>query len=184
MQDPNQFMDEPAPPPTPSPVIPYKNRAARKLVKGLGLVLVLVILGILALPVCQFFVGFVSSFPEESSSVAQVLDEYLAALANQDAERAYVVVSRSAEAQLNLEILENLVQGNNYRVFEGYQEISFTDFELTQFGSDRSAEVSGYVSYTDNYVGDFSAVLVKENGTWKIQMMQVNVPPDKIGNGN
>jgi len=158
------------------------NYAAKHSRKRLVLLGGLLVLGILiSIPICQFMFGFFGSFPEEMKNTSQVIDEYLSAMAQKDAQRAYKVVYVNGNESIALADLEGLVNGNNYFVFEDYREHSFTGFEMTQVGSVKYAEISGDVTYETNFVGQFSAVLVKENGVWKIQGIQVVAPAEKFG---
>lgn len=156
--------------------------AAKHSRKRLVLLGGLLVLGILiSIPICQFMFGFFGSFPEEMKNTSQVIDEYLSAMAQKDAQRAYKVVYVNGNESIALADLEGLVNGNNYFVFKDYREHSFTGFEMTQVGSVKYAEISGDVTYETNFVGQFSAVLVKENGVWKIQGIHVFAPAEKFG---
>ncbi|TAH53650.1 MAG: hypothetical protein EYC68_02590 [Chloroflexota bacterium] len=164
-------------PTTVNPPAPAK-RSRKRLVIVVG-ALVLAIL--ISIPICQFFAGFLGSFPEEMKNTSQVIDEYLTAMARKDVNGAYQLLSDKAKTQTPLNQVETLVTGNNYFIFSDYREHSFTGFEMTQVGVDKLAEITGNVEYEGNFVGEYSAVLVKENGVWKIQAIYVNAPAEKIG---
>lgn len=153
------------------------KRSRKRLVIVVG-ALVLAIL--ISIPICQFLAGFLGSFPEEMKNTSQVIDEYLTAMARKDVERAFQLLSDKAKTQTSLNQVETLVTGTNYFIFSDYREHAYTNFEMTQVGADKLAEITGNVSYEGNFVGEFSAVLVKENGIWKIQAINVTAPAEKI----
>jgi hypothetical protein len=158
---------------------------AKTLRKRLVLLGALVLVGIvIAVPFCQFFASFLASMPEEIMSTERVIDAYLNAMANRDIVQAYALVSPSGDASIAYSDLQTLTQGNNYALFQGYREISLSNFQMTQVGPDKYAEITGNVLYEGDYVGEFSAVLLKANGKWKIHEFHVSVPPDKFGKGD
>jgi hypothetical protein len=123
----------------------------------------------------------------EKPKVEFVIDEYMRAMADQDAKNAYTLFSTRAHRNISLADIEKFVSGNNYRVFEGYESIAMADFNLT-LTSDPDptmpqglvAEVSGMISYADGFTGDFSAVLEKEGDEWRLYGINVNAPADKF----
>lgn len=156
------------------------SRTARFVLIGLLGLVVSCVVG----NVCPFLVSFATSFPEEKSQIEKVIDNFLRVMANKDAASAYTVVYTGEETQITLQDLQSLLKGNNYILFQGYRNISVTDLTLNQVGSVKSAEVAGFIGYSNDFVGDFSATMVKENGAWKIQAIRVNVPPGKFGQSN
>lgn len=158
---------------------PKKTR--RNFVLLAGLVGIVILFGFAC---CPFVYDFAASFPQEMNATIQVLDEYMKAMADRDAPRAFAVVAKSSEPPIALNDLESLLRGNNYILFKGYRDLALTGFNLTQTGADKYAEVEGNVLYEGNFVGEFSANVIKENGDWKIQTIKVSVPPDKFGQGH
>src|SRR5688572_11710701 len=60
----------------------------------------------------------------EKAPVELVLDNYMRYMANKDAEGAYALLSPRAQRQIPISEVENLLEGNNYILFEGYQSLS------------------------------------------------------------
>ena len=127
-----------------------------------------------------FMFNFATSMPGELDAITQVLDKFMQAMANRDAPRAMTFAVTDGEHPVTMEDLETLLQGNNYVLFKDYRELALTEFNLTQTGADKYAEVAGQILYEGDFVGEFSANVTKENGGWKIQMIQVHVPPEKF----
>jgi hypothetical protein len=124
----------------------------------------------------------------QGPTIESVIDAYMIALADQDAQRAYALMSTRAKRNVSLADIEMGLQGNNYTVFEGYQSLTVTDLTIN-FTSDPDpdmpqgevAEVQGMISYTYDFTGTFAVVLEKEGDEWRIYGINVNVPPDKFG---
>jgi len=123
----------------------------------------------------------------EMPKVEKVIDEYMRAMANQDASKAYSLISTRAKRNVSLGDVEKGLEGNNYTVFEGYESIAVANFNLN-LTSDPDptmpqglvAEVDGTISYADGFTGDFNAVLEKEGDEWRLYGINVNVPVDKF----
>jgi hypothetical protein len=123
----------------------------------------------------------------EKPEVENVIDGYLSSMDSQDAGQAYTLISTRAKRNVLLADIEKCLEGNNYKVFEGYREIALTNFTLG-LASDSDpdmpqglvAEVDGVISYADGFIGDFTAVLEQDGEEWRLFSINVNVPPDKF----
>lgn len=161
------------------PALP--NKPAKKSRVPLLLVAGLVLLcGLVSIPVCQYLAGFFGSFPAEMESTSQVIHEYLTAMTLKDAERAYKLIDTTSDEPILLTDVQEMLVGRNYLLFSGYREHAFTDFNMTMIGSEKIAEIEGQVAYEGDFIGAYSAVLVKEAGTWKIQRLNIVAPIEKL----
>ena len=159
---------------------------------------VLIIIGTLlvtlcSISVCVGIVGLAGSgvfkVMTEQPKVESVIDEYLRAMADQDASKAYTLFSIRAKRNVSLADIEKFLEGNNYTVFENYQNLAVTNFSIG-LNSDSDpdmpqgvvAQVDGMISYADGFTGDFSAVLEQEGEEWRLFSINVNAPADKFGN--
>jgi F0F1-type ATP synthase membrane subunit c/vacuolar-type H+-ATPase subunit K len=131
--------------------------------------------------------GVVKMITEEPK-VEGVIDEYLNAMADQDASKAYTFLSTRAKRNVTLADIEKGLEANNYTVFEGYQSIAVANFNLyftVDSGPDMPqgevAEVDGMISYAGGFSGDFSAVLERDGQEWRLFSINVNAPADKFG---
>ena len=123
----------------------------------------------------------------ERKPVESVLDSYMRYMVAKDIENAYALFSPRAQRQIPLSQLEELVEGNNYVIFEGYQSLSVQSLQLSTGASTNPdtpqgnlAIVTGIISYEDNFQGNFNGVLEKVNGEWQIDGIHVTVPPNKL----
>jgi F0F1-type ATP synthase membrane subunit c/vacuolar-type H+-ATPase subunit K len=130
----------------------------------------------------------VSKVMTEEPKVEKVIDEYLNAMAAQDATKAYSLVSTRAKRNVALGDVQKGLEGNNYTLFEGYESIAMANFNLNltsdpdpTMPQGQVAEVDGTVSYADGFTGDFNAVLEKEGEEWRLYSINVNAPADKFG---
>ena len=123
----------------------------------------------------------------EKAPVESVLDNYMKYMANKDAESAYALFSPRAQRQLPLSQLQALLEGNNYVVFDGYQSLSVSNFNISAVANTNPdvpqgtvATVTGVINFEESIHGSFTGTLEKVNGKWLIDGMFVTVPPDKI----
>ncbi len=123
----------------------------------------------------------------ERAPVELVLDTFMKDMEAQDIKSAYDLFSPRAQRQVSVTDLEKLTQGNNYKVFDGYESLSIQNLNLTVAANtnpDRPqgavANVTATVSYTDGFTGNLAAVLEKVDGKWRLFNIHVNVPPDKF----
>jgi hypothetical protein len=107
-----------------------------------------------------------------------------------DVESAFALFSPRAQRQMSITDLEELTEGNNYRLFEGYESMSLQDFELLaaadtdpDMPQGTIANVTAIAFYADGFTGDLTAVLEKVDGKWRVFSFQVNVPADKFQAG-
>jgi hypothetical protein len=168
----------------PSPRVAKKSNRNVLIIAGVLLVLTCLCVGIAGTGIGVSMRELLTERPK----VESVIDDYLNAMADQDARRAYALMSTRAKRYVPLADIEIGLQGNNYVVFEGYRSLEVIDFTIT-LSSDPDpdmpqgvvAEVQGMISYTDSFTGDFYAILEKEGDEWRIHGINVNVPPDKFG---
>lgn len=146
------------------------------------IVLVIVLLaGVwVSIPYIQFFVNFWVSIPQETKSIGAMVDDFLTAMANKETEKAYTMGTSQGDANTWQAGIDNLLQGNNFVLFEGYREISLTNINISQFGTEKYAEVQGDVMYEGDFIGTFSADVVKEGQLWKFRSVTVNAPAEKF----
>jgi hypothetical protein len=125
---------------------------------------------------------------QEQDDVQAVIDEFMRAMVNQDSETAYALFSTRSQKNTALSDVEKLLQGNNFALFDGYQSLSVTNINIkAAFNTNPDmpqgtiAEVSGTITYNNNFIGKFTSVLEEENDEWKLFNINVTIPPDKLG---
>jgi hypothetical protein len=123
----------------------------------------------------------------ERAPVEATLDTLMKNMEAKDVESAFALFSPRAQRQMSITDLEKLTEGNNYKVFEGYESISIQNLNLTAAANTNPdmpqgsvANVTAKVSYADGFTGDLTAVLEKVDGKWRLFNFHVNVPPDKF----
>ncbi len=170
---------------TPKP-IPV-NKSNRKVFLIIGALLV----GLCCISVLVGIAGLIGTgvfkMMTEEPKVEIVIDEYMRAMADQDANNAYTLFSTRAKRSVSLADIEIGLEGNNYLVFKDYQSLSVNNFNIG-VNSDSNpdmpqgvvAHVDGMITYADGFTGDFAAVLEQEGDGWHLFGINVNVPPDKF----
>jgi hypothetical protein len=123
----------------------------------------------------------------EKAPIESVLDAFMKDMEAKDIESAYALFSPRAQRQVPMADLEKMIQGNNYILVEGYQSLSVRNINLTaainanpDVPQGTVANVSGIISYDGGFTGQFTAILEKVDGVWKLDGINVTVPPDKF----
>lgn len=123
----------------------------------------------------------------EKAPVEAVLDTYMRDMANKDAESAYALFSPRAQRQIPISKVQELLEGNNYIIFEGYKSLSVSNLNISAVANTNPnipqgtvAKVTGVVIYDDGIQGTFNGVLEKVGDKWMIDGIHVTVPPSKI----
>jgi hypothetical protein len=123
----------------------------------------------------------------EKAPVESVLDLYMKAMDAKDAKGAYALLSPRAQRQIPLSKVEDLLKGNNYVIFEGYQSLLVGNFNVSAVANTNPnvpqgtvANVTGTIKFEGGFQGTFTGVLEKVDGKWQIDSMYVVVPPSKV----
>jgi hypothetical protein len=180
----------PAPEPVLSahPAMPVSNLNKKSNRNQLLIITGLVLVVCLGVCVCLALGGgaFGSIFKEQAP-VEAVIDNFMKAMVQKDTETAFSLFSTRARRQMDIKDLEKMLKGNNYALFDGYQSIQISNFNVSVAANTnpdqpqgKVAKVNGTVLYTGNISGSFDAVLEKEGNTWRLHGINITVPPDKI----
>ena len=75
----------------------------------------------------------------------------------------------------------------NFALFDGYESVEPAEWTIGLQSSTSPdephgtmANVHGVMTYADGYTGTFEALLVQENGSWRLFRIDVEVPPEKV----
>ena len=123
----------------------------------------------------------------ERVPVESVLDAFMKDMVAKDIESAYALFSPRAQRQIPIDEVQKLIDGNNYILFEGYQNLSVQSLNLAasvntnpDLPQGAVANVNGFIEYSDSFTGNFTATLEKVDGKWMIDSINITVPPDKF----
>jgi hypothetical protein len=122
---------------------------------------------------------------DDQTQIQNTLDKFMQALAKKDVDSAYAMLSASGQKQAPKAKMRQMVQGTNFTVFEDYQSTEIEQLSVSQsFNGGQSqnqhtvqAYVAGYFHYSDGVKRRFTASLVKEEDTWKIDTFSVDWRP-------
>jgi hypothetical protein len=166
-----------APPPTKK-----SNRNLFLIAGGLILVICLCLGACLALGGASFVKVF-----QEKAPVEKVIDSFMQAMVANDTEKAFALFSTRARRQIKIDSLKDMLEGNNYVLFEGYQSVSVQNINMTTGVNTNPdvpqglvAKVNGTITYSGGFTGSFNAVLQKEGDQWYLDAINITVPPDKF----
>jgi hypothetical protein len=123
----------------------------------------------------------------EKAPIEAVLDDYMQHMANKDADSAYALFSPRAQRQIPISKIQEMLEGNNYILFEGYQSLSVSNINISAVANANPdvpqgtvANVTGIISFEGGIQGSFNGILEKVDGKWLIDGIHVTVPPNKI----
>jgi hypothetical protein len=124
----------------------------------------------------------------ERTPITTVLDTFMTYMLVKEPENAYALFSPRAQRQVSLADLEDMITGNNYVLFDGYQSLSIDHFTMSATANTNpdlpqgtTANVNGTVTYKGGFTGQLIAVLEKVDGSWRLHKIHVTVSPDKFG---
>jgi hypothetical protein len=127
------------------------------------------------------------SVSTEQAAITPIIDRFMHAMTQHDAQAAYQLFSSRAQRQTPLADLSTLLDGPNYVLFDGYQSVTVDTTNLTSAVNTNPdvpqgsvATVNGTVTYAGSVTGSFRATLEKEDGDWRLFFINVTVPPSKI----
>jgi hypothetical protein len=169
-----------------SPATPAGTPRRRRLSLGLvaiaiGVCLVGVLCGVL------FGSALIKSVTERPR-VERLLDEFMSAMVRGDASAAYSLFSARARRQVPLLEIERMLEGNNYVLFEGYERLTVANMQVeVAVNTDPNvpqgtvANVEAVIEYEGGFTGSMQALLEQEQSEWRLDRVNVTVPPDKLG---
>ncbi len=169
-----------------APAVPSQPKKSRSIL--LGIIFASSVVGVcLCLITClaPFVISAVKT-ASEKAPVESVLNAYMEYMAVKDVNSAFALFSPHMQEQTPAEYMQNLVADHNYAMFSGFQNLTVDSLKL---GSETSSDptkpqgtiamVSGTISYSDGFTGQYVAILEKIAGTWKLYSVTVTVPQNK-----
>jgi len=176
---------EPSTSPIPPDPTPARAKSRRTLWIILGSVVGVLVLCIV---IAALVIGrTILSVSTEQTAITPVIDRFMRAMTQHDAQAAYQLFSSRAQRQTPLADLTTLLEGPNYTLFDGYQSVTIDTTNLTSAINTNPdvpqgsvAMVNGTVTYAGGVTGSFRATLEKEDGEWRLFFINVTVPPSKL----
>lgn len=175
-------------PPTPQfyaplPAQPQKTKKTIWIIIGIAIA----VIGLCSI-VCVAVLGTtISKVLTEKTPVELVLDTYMRHMLNKDAESAYALFSPRAQRQIPISKVQEMLEGNNFFLFEGYQSLSVSTLNIgTLVNTDPNipqgtvAKVTGVLNFDGNIQGTFNGTLEKVGDEWMLDGIYITVPTNKI----
>lgn len=180
------LQSQPENPPVTSDVIsPPAKKSKKNLWIILGVALGALCLGsIICVAVIALGAGKVAV---EKAPIEAILDSYMKYMVAKDTESAYALFSPRAQRQFPTSKIQELIEGNNYIIFEGYQSLSVQSLNISvaaytnpDVPQGTVAKVTGIIAYENGIQGTFNGTLEKVEGKWQLDGIFVSVPPNKL----
>lgn len=173
---------------SPQPQISVPQKIQSKKPKNLIIAGVSILILCLCSSACVALIGFgLYRINSEKQPVESVLNDYMRYMVNKDAENAYELFSPRAKRQIPISKIQDMLTGNNYFLFIGYQNLSVTNIKINAVANTNPdvpqgvvANVNGVINYDGSIQGSFSGTLEKVDNQWMIDAIFITVPPDKI----
>jgi hypothetical protein len=122
----------------------------------------------------------------EKPKVVRIIDEFMSAIVDEDAGKAYALFSTRSKRNTSLADVEKMLEGNNY-ILLGYQNVTVTDLDLKTVFSTNPDMPEGNVAYVRGVIwgdigltGSFSAVLEQEGENWRLFSVDISADPDEF----
>jgi hypothetical protein len=126
-------------------------------------------------------------FRDDHAEVQEVIDSFMNLMADKNVDKAFDLFSSRAQKNVSVSNLEEMIEGSNFALLDGYEHIEITNFNLRKaFNSNPNmpqgtvAEVNGLVYYEGEITGSFEAILEKENDEWRLHFINITAPPEKF----
>lgn len=126
------------------------------------------------------------SVSEAQGAAEELADAYMRAMVNRDAAQAHALLSSRAQAVYSIGDLEQLLQGVDYGLYEGYESAEVAKVIVTSRVSTNPAvprtmvQVTGTINYQGGVAGTFEANMELEDGEWRLSKVWIVVPPEKL----
>jgi hypothetical protein len=168
---------------TPQPAKPQKSSKNIWIIVG-------IVVGVLCLCMVACAALFGTSMYKvyiEKAPVEGVLDTFMQNMVAKDVESAYALFAPRVQRQIPIDEVQEMIEGNNYVLFDGYQSLTVQNLNIggsvntnPDVPQGTLANVDGFIEYSGNFTGRFTATLEKVDGTWMIDRIDITVPPDKF----
>lgn len=121
----------------------------------------------------------------DQKPIEQLLDRYMRHMDRKEVDEACALFSDYAQQEFPKSEIQAFVNGSNYAVFEGYQRLTVTHWEVkAQAGQGLPAGTivitRGTVFYEGGIEGSFEATSQENEGQWQLLGFFVTVPPSKF----
>jgi hypothetical protein len=126
------------------------------------------------------------SVTDAQGAAEELADAYMRAMANRDAAQAHALLSSRAQAVYSIGDVEQLLQGGDYGLYEGYESAEVARVIVTSRLSTNPnvpktmAQVTGTINYQGGVTGTFEANMELEDGQWRLSKVWIVVPPEKL----
>lgn len=163
-------------------------RAEENLGKGKAFLALIIPVSVFLVLGLTFNLLISGNLNKEKAPIEIVLDSYMKHMVAKETNSAYALFSPRSQRQISLENVEQLLEGNKYAIFEGYQRLSVGNIQIRSIssGTDPNAAqgtvalVVGNIFYAGGVQGVFSGILEKVNDKWQIYSINVQVPESKM----
>jgi len=164
-----------------------KDSPSQTLTRKRRLIAILAVLALVVVSGSIIFARNALLVQSDQEIIHNVVDDFLGSMANKDVDHALTLFSaRLQRLGMNRDRLVNLVNGHDFVLFEGYQEVAIASLKINIVMSTDPdalqgpvAEINGLITYAGGFEGYFEATLEKENGAWKLGGYKISISEGK-----
>ena len=125
--------------------------------------------------------NFSTSMNADKIKIEEAVHEIITALSEENFEEAYSLFLSEAKKEVPISELKKNAEGANFALYDGSESIEIQNFRInTTTNSGKTSWADGIVHCKGNYSGNFEVFLNFENGIWKVNSLNVTVPPQKV----
>jgi hypothetical protein len=157
------------------------RRRQKRWLLGLGIATLLIVVGCggVGLLFSQSIQSGTTAFGQQDEWIA-VTDAFMSAMASEDLDKARALCSTQLLDELPVSEMESLLTSSMFALFDGYQAIEISSWEITFNPDGKFVELRAAVTYEKGFDGHLDAVLKEEGQEWKLVSFYINIPPEKI----
>lgn len=169
---------------TPDVITPQPKKLNKKLRIIFGVVIGVICLASIICFTANEFGSY--KVAQEKAPVRSVLDTFMNYMVANDVENAYALFSPRVRRQFSISKIQELTEGNNYVLFDGYQYLSIQNLTIgatvninPDVPQGTVATATGMIMYKGGIQGTFNATLEKVDNKWQLDNINIMVPPGK-----
>lgn len=116
-----------------------------------------------------------------TAEITPVLKDYMQKMSNRDFQSAAEIFIPEKRQEVYNSTKD--MSDEFFTIFEGYQDLTISNFVLairTDPSEKFTSKVTGRIDYEGGFTGSFSAILQYVDNEWKIDSIEIVVPPEKF----
>jgi len=165
------------------PAKPKKSRKRPWVIIGIGISILFICLAAIAVKFMAVLDKALGTVSQEIAPIELVLDSFMKHMVKKDSDSAYALYSPDAQQKISISVLEEMLEGDNYYLFEGYQNLSVSTIHISNIAVTSPdipqgiiANISGVIFYENDVQGTFYGMMIEVGDRWMIYSFFISKP--------